>query len=81
MTKTPNVQSRRVEKPSKVQNFQIIEASASSESPLQKKEMDYESFRKVGTPKRRVRRHDNDKKLVQSQNLNDEKEKISDIAM
>ena len=80
MTNTPNAHSRRREKTGKVQNFQIIEASASSESPPQNKEIDYDSFQKY-TPKRRARRQENDKKVVQSQNLNGEQEKINDIAI
>ena len=40
--------------------------------------MDFDGVRKMITPKRRARRHDNEKKVVQSQNINNEEDIVND---
>ena len=65
---------------SKVQNFQIVEASGSSEYPVPQNDFEYIDYlKKAVSPKRKTKKQENDKKLIQSQGLADEQEDISDL--
>ena len=78
MHKTPNVQNKMTgfhEKIGKIQNFQIVEASASCENPIPQSDFDY-TMEKVSSAKQRSKKAE-EKKIISSQGLTEETEDIN----